>query len=238
MITRVPYIAEREPENSLLPCFTESGRILALVAVTLFGCLIVFLLVFDVALLKSFGFVPGSLQHPWQGWELAALLWTFTFALVYFFDFPYVRDRPKVNKLISLLSLLPVILTVPAAYFLLANRYLLHFCFVLALGVLLFLTDNLLYRLHDDPEIKLQYLESTMLADFPMVVALCALGIYLWSYGQVATENSEVFLAGAIAFQLVASNAIFVLIQSRIIHKARTRLTHTLQTKKITDSAA
>jgi len=77
-----------------------------------------------------------------------------------------------------------------------------------------------------------------MLADFPMVVALAALGIYLWSYGQMATEKPEVFLAGAIAFQLVASNAIFVLFQSRIIHKARARLTHTLQTKKITDSVA
>ncbi len=248
MISRASYMAERAPENSPSASFNGNGRIITLVTVTLFGCLIVFLLVFDVALLKlvfdiaplkSLGFVPDLLQqHPWEGWELAALLWTLTFALVYFFDFQYLRDRPKVNKLISLLSLLPVILTIAAAYFLLVDRYLLHFCFVLALGVLLFFTDSLLYRLHEDPEIKLQYLESTMLADLPMVVALAALGIYLWSYGQMVTEKPEVFLAGAIAFQLVASNAIFVLIQSRIIHKARARLTRTLQTKKITDSVA
>jgi hypothetical protein len=61
-----------------------------------------------------------------------------------------------------------------------------------------------------------------MLADLPMVAALVILGVYLWSYSR--EQTSEFFLAGAIAFQLVASNAIFVLIQSRVIHKTREKL--------------
>src|SRR5713101_4586765 len=94
MISRASYMAERAPENSPSASFNGNGRIITLVTVTLFGCLIVFLLVFDVALLKlvfdiaplkSLGFVPDLLQqHPWEGWELAALLWTLTFALVHF----------------------------------------------------------------------------------------------------------------------------------------------------------
>ncbi|HLW71938.1 MAG TPA: hypothetical protein VKS22_15090 [Candidatus Binataceae bacterium] len=215
------------PQTSLsfrpLTWLKNNQRLAMLIAITSLGCLLVFLLVFNVQVL-TFLSITKQMTHPWERWELAALVWTFSFGFVYFIDFPYVPNRSIANKLISLLSLVPVILTIPAAYCLLRQRFLPHFCLVLALATLLFVTDSLLYRLHEDRDIKLQYLETTVLADTPMLLALIVLGIYLWSFGQLKSENPDVFLAGAIAFQLVASNAIFVLIQSRVIHKVRERL--------------
>jgi len=223
MSTNIGSIASSTATLSPAVWIKANARPIMLIAISGLGFVFVFFLVFDV---QSLTFLPmrDEMRHPWERWELAALVWTFFFAFVYFFDFPYVPNRSLANKLISLLSVVPVILTIPAAYYLSKQRFLPHFYLVLSLAILLLFTDSLLYRLHDDHDIKLQYLETTVLADSPMVLALIVLGIYLWIYGQQTQENPDVFLAGAIVFQLVASNAIFLLIQSRVIHKVRERL--------------
>src|SRR5262249_27233658 len=90
-----------------------------------------------------------------------------------------------------------------------------HFQFVIGISLCFGVADIILWKLHTDVECKRTFCESFYIGDLP---ALVAFGI-LFMYGTLHpdTESPHVFLAGAISFQLLASNVLFVMSQAGLI---------------------
>lgn len=190
------------------------------------GAVIIIIFGFCLHLLNALGW---NLQHS-QSWEVGALSWTALFVVYYFVTLKLTKkDGP--DKTIMLFLLLIVAFTVIAGISLLLwpNHYW-HAFSVTAVGTFLMLTDWLLAKYHGNRNDRKAFRESYLLAGVPMVIAYLVLDAYVvgdWLVHIVLlhteVENPEVFFSGAISFQLLVSNVIFVLIQKGVISKKSAR---------------
>jgi cation transport ATPase len=195
------------------------------------GAIIIFVFGYGLHLFQYLG-IKTNLQH-WESWELGALLWTVLFILYYFATLKLV-NKNKTDKVIIVFLFLVFILTGSAWASLLYwhswhNQFsvYIHVFSVTGIGTFLMLIDRLVSKYHHNAQDKKAFRESFLLAGVPTVIAYAALDLYLITDGLVwhrwilhtPPENQEVFLSGAISFQLLVSNVIFVLIQKGTIHK-------------------
>ncbi|MEK6409795.1 MAG: hypothetical protein AABN34_22955 [Acidobacteriota bacterium] len=184
------------------------------------GAVIIIIFGFFMHLLKMLGW---NLQHS-ESWEVGALSWTALFVVYYFLTLKLAKkDGP--DKTIMLFLLLIVAFTVIAGISLLLwpNHYW-HAFSVTMVGTFLMLTDRLLAKYHRSPTDRRAFRLSYLLAGVPMVIAYLVLDAYVvgdWLVHRILlhteVENPEVFFSGAISFQLLVSNVIFVLIQKGVI---------------------
>jgi hypothetical protein len=172
----------------------------------------------------------------WRSWEIGAVIWSILFGFYYFGRFPMpvgaAVGAAKAIKIISLLIFMATILPVFAALLvLLFKPALWHVGAVIFGGALFMLADCLLYKrlckeinfasaaekFKHERETRL-YLESIIVADIPMLAGLFTLLLYLLVHqGQPGSRDMESFAGGAISFQLIATNVIFVLSQGGFI---------------------
>ena len=184
------------------------------------GSVIIFVFGGCTHLLNYFGW---NLRHS-ESWELGALLWTALFVFYYFYTLKLV-GKNKPDKAIMVFLLLIVIMTFLAWESLLQWRnQMVHVPSVTGIGVFLMLTDRLLSKYARNKTERNAFLQSYWLTGVPMVIAYIALDAYLCSdvvlhqeFLHTDIESPEVFFSGAISFQLLASNVIFVLIQKGLL---------------------
>jgi len=183
---------------------------------------LILMIVLGVVVIFVFGFgmdwdVFNMRLTHWASWEVAALLWTGLFTIYYYAKFPFVGINP-IDKVVSVLLLLVLpSLAVSGAYFLLVrHKHYLHVLSVCAIGAVLLVTDLLLHRYHVGEQ-KKAFLECVLIADVPVVCAFLVLLPYLYIHRHA--EESEVFFSGAVSFELVTSNILFLLIQMGITRK-------------------
>src|SRR5258708_1250189 len=167
---------------------------------------------------------PRDINH-WESWELGALSWSLLFGFYYYFTFPFTGKNGSDRLLAGMLPLFTFGLCAFAVGCLLAGFSLLHFLAVLAIGIFFGLVDLYLWWKHTVENHKKSSLESLCVADAPMVIALLFLLIFRWQHSHLDVPGTqhgkemEAFLGGAISFQLIVSNIIFVVIQLGLFRK-------------------
>jgi len=175
--------------------------------------------VVGVVVTLFFGFGKHLLSNQWswdlthaEGWEAGAIVWTILFVAYY-----VVKFKTTGRRLIDKLIILSYVLVVILAYFALRTMETprIHIVYVCAIGFDLLLIDYLLGKHHPDDDEKIRSKASFLLADIPMAVALPVLGLYLWAHRD--TEHPEAFVAGIISFQLLVSNATFVVMEFKLL---------------------
>src|SRR5262249_31902654 len=156
-----------------------------------------------------------QLTHS-ESWELGAITWSLLFGGYYYLTFPFL-PKDRVNRLILLaLSVGTVTLCAAAGYSL---RRPVHFTFVLAIGILFCVIDFILFWWHIGERHKM-FLETLWVADAPMIAGLLTLFCFqIYSKHVVETSEMQIFLAGAISFQLIVSNVVFILSQFGIFRR-------------------
>ena len=157
----------------------------------------------------------GQVEH-WRLWELGAVLWSFFFGAYYYVTFPMVKSSTFIKVICALVFVGTILPNIVAAYLIL-NLYPAqsHVAAVLAAGVFFALADFLIYYKHDDPRERGSYFEGLLMADIPMVVGFSVLLLYLVLHQ--SDSGIEAFAGGAITFQLIAANVIFLLSQGGFI---------------------
>ena len=177
-----------------------------------------------------------SLTHS-QSWEFGALSWTGVFAFYYWFRLDSgVNDKALKFAGLFVLLFLPL-LNISAGYFLWRDRqpgqehslpfHFLHVICVGLIGVLLLITDWMLARTSRTHRQKRQMYESVWMADVPIVVAF----VVLISFAALHLRQDcgdrdcpDLLLSGAITFQLIASNVMFILLQFDVLERMRLRI--------------
>ncbi len=162
--------------------------------------------------------IVGIPLSPSESWELGAISWSLVFGAYYYFTFPFLPKDHLNRVLLAVLSLGTVTLCGAAAYSL-HNQSGMHFRFVSAIGFLFCITDFVLFWWHQGDRRKI-FLESLWVADVPMIAGLTTLlifQIYHRDYG--VGGEMKIFLAGAISFQLIVSNVVFILCQFGVLRR-------------------
>jgi hypothetical protein len=163
--------------------------------------------------------VLGTQLTATESWELGAITWSLMFGAYYYFTFPSA-PKDRINRLVAaLLSLGTVALCGLAAYSLHTNNIPFHFRYVAAIGFLFCLTDFILFLCHTGDRRKM-FLESLWVADAPMIVGLVTLLFFqIYHKDQRQAQEMQTFLAGAISFQLIVSNVVFILCQFGVLRR-------------------
>lgn len=191
---------------------------------------------------------PIALSHS-EWWEFGALFWSLFFGIYYYFTFDFLQGN-RLNRFLSwIISVGTIALCILAGYYLFADKAEVdkqlrdnpqatiqphhhHFIFIIAIGMLFFLTDLVLWWKHQSPDPKKKFLESLWVADAPMLAALWILFVFQIRHNHplfpgdlngdrkgVYSAEMETFLAGAISFQLIVSNVIFLLSQFGVFRR-------------------
>jgi hypothetical protein len=182
-------------------------------------CWLLIVTVAGFVVILFFGFGKHLLTHRWyylthaQGWEAGAIGWTGLFLVYYLFK---VKDTkyPNVNRAI-------IILIAGFGYPLVEGlknsmqKPIEHVAYVLAIGACFLVIDLLVVIFHHVDDEKNRSLASLVGADIPMLVAFTVLLLYLWVHGDA--EEREVFVSGVVAFQLLFSNAVFVVTEFALL---------------------
>src|SRR4029077_4164136 len=133
-----------------------------------------------------------------------------------YLTFPFL-PKDRINRLILLLLSIGTVTLCGAAGYSLGRP--LHFTFVLAIGVLFCVIDFSLFWWHSGIRHKM-FLETLWVADAPMIAGLLTLFLFqIYSKRVVQTSEMQVFLAGAISFQLIVSNVVFILSQFGVFRR-------------------
>lgn len=158
-----------------------------------------------------------QLTHS-ESWELGAITWSLLFGFYYYVTFPFL-PKDKLNRiLLALLSLGTVGLCGAAAFYLHHNSPR-HFYYVLAIGVLFCSIDFILFWWHSGVRRKM-FLETLWVADAPMIAGLLTLLFFQIHHAEhIVTTEMQTFLAGAISFQLIVSNVVFILCQFGVLRR-------------------
>jgi hypothetical protein len=216
-----PPTAVKQPSSGISACVASLRDHSGLWVMTVSGALLIFCFGFGgdwnwmrVLVTRTIGV---SLT-PSESWELGAITWSLLFGAYYYFTFPFL-PADRVNRvLLAVLSLGTVALCTAAAYSL-HNHSLQHFRYVSAIGFLFCLTDFILFWWHQGDRRKM-FLESLWVADAPMIAGLAillAFQIYHRDHGP--GWEMQTFLAGAISFQLIVSNVVFILCQFGVLRR-------------------
>lgn len=163
--------------------------------------------------------VLGTQLTATESWELGAITWSLMFGAYYYFTFPSA-PKDRINRVVAaLLSLGTVALCGLAAYSLHTNNIPFHFRYVAAIGFLFCLTDFILFLCHTGDRRKM-FLESLWVADAPMIAGLVTLLFFqIYHKDQRQAREMQTFLAGAISFQLIVSNVVFILCQFGVLRR-------------------
>jgi len=172
---------------------------------------------FDTLRLNDlFGRLGFDLRHHWKSWEFGALLWTLLFVIYYFVTVELDTKKHRAMVRVSLILLFASTL-VAAVSLLYLNRPFLHVISITGVGLFLMSTDGLLAQYLTPGTRKTEFWDSFLIAGIPTVCAYFVLLIYLaldsLHNKPSKIENPEIFISGAISFQLLASNVIFVILQ-------------------------
>lgn len=198
-----------------------------------------FWLVLLAGFVLLFGFEPTQMQElaktvlkvdhinmtPFESWEVGALVWNALFAIYFYWKVPPTNNL-IVEKITPVIIFCGVILfTGLALRTLLSHDAFQHVLYVLFIGVLFLLVDAVHARFQKSPRHKQEFLQCLLLADLPMVPAFAVLVFYQGYFAHIVQDkdvvkNLEVFLSGAISFQLLASTLIFACIQAGVFHHA------------------
>lgn len=155
---------------------------------------------------------------PSESWELGAITWSLVFGAYYYFTFPFLPEDRLNRVLLALLSLGTVALCGAAAYSL-HEHSALHFRYVSAIGFLFCITDFMLFWWHQGNRRRM-FLESLWVADAPMIAGLATLLVFqIYHTGHEPDKEMQTFLAGAISFQLIVSNVVFILCQFGVLRR-------------------
>jgi hypothetical protein len=93
-----------------------------------------------------------------------------------------------------------------------------HVFYVLLIGVVFFVIDMLHAWKQKEERDRIEFEQCLLLADLPMVPALAVLFCYQQSRSG-EFDKVDIFLSGAISFQLIASTLIFACIQAGVFNK-------------------
>jgi hypothetical protein len=164
----------------------------------------------------------SDLTH-WQCWELVAVCWSLLFGAYYYFTFPFTKKDSTDRLMAGLLPLFTLALCLTAIRFLFWRPSGSgHFYCVLAIGSFFGVADWILWSRHTDRQHKKTFKESLFVADAPMLIGLIFLGLYQLIHRAHTTapgESMDAFLGGAISFQLIVSNVVFVFSQGGVFRK-------------------
>jgi hypothetical protein len=179
---------------------------IALMVVLVSGSVVILIFGFGKHLLTRLW--PG-LTHA-QGWEIGAIIWT-GISLIYYFC--KVRTgNSRIDKGINacvFLACTPLLFG--AALTLTKPQW--HLICILAISILLLVTDYAISRYHYLEKEQWLSRQSVLFADIPAVTAFLVLLIFMSAHRDA--ENTEAFLGGAISLQLIMSNAMFVIQEFR-----------------------
>jgi hypothetical protein len=182
---------------------------------------------FDALKLNAlFGHLGFDLRHHWKSWEFGALSWTLLFVVYYFITVELDTKKHRAMVRVSLI-LLFVSTVVAVASLLYMERPFVHVISITGVGLFLMSTDGLLAQYLTPGTRKTEFWDSFWIAGVPTVSAYFVLLIYLGLDSlhnkPSKIENPEIFISGAISFQLLASNVIFVILQKGWLRKTLKR---------------
>jgi outer membrane protein OmpA-like peptidoglycan-associated protein/ABC-type nitrate/sulfonate/bicarbonate transport system substrate-binding protein/ABC-type amino acid transport system permease subunit len=165
---------------------------------------------------------PADLQ-PWDYWEIGALLWSaFTSVMFYLFT-PEIdqshfgefgRSFPINRAYSGLLLFVMFVLHYGAVRTLFARRLGEHLVWLILIGLAFGLIDALNYFLRKHLKEKIEAVHSFLFADLPMIITFVIFLFFEAKYGR--DKDTEVFLSGAISFQLFTATLIFAIIQGGV----------------------
>ncbi len=163
---------------------------------------------------------PSTVAH-WRCWEMGAVAWSLLFGIYYFVTFQSVKS-PGHNKAVCALAAFAALANLIAAGLIFWHWPIEgHILAVLVAALFFMWADWLLYRHHESALHKGAFFEAILMADFPVVVGTSILLCYVWRHGHhEGFQDMEAFTGGAISFQLIASNVIFVVSQGGFIRRA------------------
>jgi len=191
-------------------------------------------LVIGVGIIYSFGFHPEQvkplvviscsrlgIEVPdtiiyWQNWELGALAWSLATSMLFYLTYR-LTGRDWLDKMMLL-----IVSGLIFVFHLLAIKNLFrdharHILFILLVGVVFSLIDLAMSMFQMGAREKRESLESLLLADIPMVGAFTV--FFFYQQRNASAEHLDIFLSGAISFQLVASTFIFAFIKAGVFGK-------------------
>src|SRR5436305_5753709 len=168
---------------------------------------------------------PTQAMHctgQWRSWEIGAVIWSILFGIYYFVRFPLPNGTSIIKAMCLVIFIGATIPNMLAAYYILEFRPAVYHVFWVIVGALLFMfVDFWLFRELEHKRQRGSFLEGLLMADLPVVVGLSFLLLYLlpsyFDQGGNSDERIEAFAGGAISFQLIVSNVIFVLSQGGFI---------------------
>jgi WD40 repeat protein len=156
----------------------------------------------------------------WRSWEIGAVIWSILFGIYYFVRFPLPNGTSIIKAMCLVVFIGATIPNMLAAYYILEFKPAVYHVFWVIVGALLFMfVDFWLFRELEHKRQRGSFLESLLMADLPVVVGLSFLLLYLFPHFKQGdnSESMEAFAGGAISFQLIASNVIFILSQGGFI---------------------
>jgi WD40 repeat protein len=160
----------------------------------------------------------------WRSWEMGAVFWSILFGIYYYFTFE--PANPASTKAICAIVVLGAVGPNFLAAFFIFRLWPAewHVGAVSVAAVLFMAADFLLYQKHINPRQKVSFFEGLLIADIPMVVGSIILLSYLIFHRMNLNlgnqDDLDAFTGGAISFQLIASNALFVVSQGGFIRRA------------------
>jgi hypothetical protein len=152
-------------------------------------------------------------------WELGALVWNAVFAIYFYLKVP-TTDNLLVEKFTPLAVLVGV-----GGFTFMALRTLVladdpgqHVFYVLLIGIVFLIVDMIHARKQKEARDRFEFVQCLLLADLPTVPALAVL-YYFQQSRPGELDKLDIFLSGAISFQLIASTLIFACIQAGVFNK-------------------
>lgn len=182
------------------------------------GVIIVSTCTFFMHAFRQFILLPRgvTLTHG-EVWELGAVAWSFFFVIYYVVKLPWTGHSTRDKYLAFLVCLGMPVATWFAIRSIVDHKYLIHFGWVVCIGLLFTVADTILWNSHGASQHGKMFRESWCVADLPLMVGCIVLFTFLYVDSDV--EAPDVFLAGAISFQLLVSNVLFVMSQAGVIRR-------------------
>jgi hypothetical protein len=172
--------------------------------------ILLLVLVAGFTVIAFFGFCKHLLNQPFpklthtETWELGAIIWTLLFFVYYVLKLQLTKRA--IDKTILSIIFAGAGFLGGALYYL--QNPLLHVIMIFFSAVCLMSVDWLLSIYHNNEIEKKLSLHSLVVADLPVVFAFSVLMFYIVIHPD--SDHPEVFLSGAISYQLLISNALFV----------------------------
>jgi hypothetical protein len=188
----------------------------ALLVVGISGAMIILFAGFFKHLLSNP--IPG-LTHS-QTWQFCAVIWTILFLIYYFFKWKMAANQHwvAVSLFLAFACLLASLFAVKShwswRYFHLSSEYL-HVILVAWGTLFILLADLLLWKKGVDKGESIRSRQSFLIADLPVLVAFVVLLACLLHDRD--SEYPDVFLGGAVSFQLVLSNILFIVTEFNLL---------------------